>query len=97
MAGRISAISSRKSVPSWANSKQPSRRSRAPVNAPFSWPNISLSSKVSGMAEQLTATKGPLFLGDNSWRLRATSSLPVPLSPEMSTGAEVGAARSISR
>ena len=49
------------------------------------------------MAEQFTATNGPLFLGECSWRLRATSSLPVPLSPEMSTGAEVGAARSIIR
>ena len=37
----------------------PAVRSLAPVKAPFSWPNSSLSSSVSGMAAQLTATKGP--------------------------------------
>src|SRR3990172_7310880 len=31
----------------------------APVNAPFSWPNSSASSSVSGMAAQFTATNGP--------------------------------------
>jgi hypothetical protein len=31
----------------------------APVNAPFSWPNNSLSIKVSGKAAALIATKGP--------------------------------------
>ena len=93
----ISAISSRKSVPSCASSKQPWRRSSAPVNAPFSWPKISLSSSVSGIAAQLTATKGPRPRGDSSWSVRATSSLPVPLSPVMSTAAGVGAASSINR
>ena len=53
-----SPISSRKSVPPWASSNWPSRRCSAPVNAPFSWPNSSLSSSVSGMAAQLTATNG---------------------------------------
>ena len=57
--GAISAISSRKIVPSCASSKQPGRRSSAPVKAPFSWPKISLSSSVSGMAAQFTATNGP--------------------------------------
>ena len=57
--GCISAISSRSRVPPWASSKQPSRRSRAPVKAPRSWPKSSLSSRVSGIAAQLTATKGP--------------------------------------
>ena len=65
------------------------------MNAPFSCPNSSLSSSVSGIAEQFTATKGALRRGDISWRVRATSSLPVPLSPEMRTGALVGAAISI--
>jgi hypothetical protein len=58
VAGVISAISSRNSVPRSASSKQPSRRSTAPVNAPFSWPKISLSSSVSGMAAQLIGTNG---------------------------------------
>ena len=35
----------------------------APVKAPRSWPKSSLSSRVSGMAAQLTATKGPLARG----------------------------------
>ena len=34
------------------------RRDRAPVNAPFSWPKSSLSSRVAGIAAQLTATSG---------------------------------------
>ena len=41
-----------------ASSKRPSRRSAAPVNAPFSWPNSSLSSSVSGSAPTLTAMNG---------------------------------------
>ena len=57
----------------WASSKQPARRSATPVKAPFSWPKISLSKSVSGMAEQLTATKGPSPRGEWVWRLRATA------------------------
>ena len=34
-------------------------RAVAPVNAPFAWPNSSLSSSVSGMAPQFTAMNGP--------------------------------------
>ncbi len=41
-----------------ASSNRPSRRSAAPVKAPFSWPNSSLSSSVSGRAAQLTVTNG---------------------------------------
>ena len=40
-------------------SKRPSLRPAAPVKAPFSWPNSSDSSRLSGMAAQLTATNGP--------------------------------------
>jgi len=54
----ISPISSRSSVPPSASSKQPMRRSAAPVNAPRSCPKISLSIRDSGMAEQLMATNG---------------------------------------
>src|SRR5207245_8258106 len=57
-------------------------------------PEISLSSKVSGMAAQLTATNGPLRRGESSCTVRATSSLPVPLSPVMKSVASVGAATS---
>ena len=56
----ISPISSRKMVPPCACSKRPMRRACAPVNAPRSWPNNSLSSSVSGMAAQLMAMNGAL-------------------------------------
>jgi hypothetical protein len=42
-------------------------------------------------ALQLTANEGSLVRLLRSWRARATSSLPVPVSPVMMTGASVGA------
>ena len=78
-----------------ASSNRPSRRSAAPVKAPFSWPNSSLSSRVSGSAAQLTAMNGLPRRGERSWMALATSSLPVPLSPWMSTVLETGAICSI--
>jgi hypothetical protein len=39
------------------------RRWSAPVKAPRSWPNSSLSSKFSGMAAQLIAMNGALARG----------------------------------
>ncbi len=81
----MSPISSRKSVPPSASSKRPLRVATAPVNAPFSWPNSSLSSSSAGIAPQLTATKGRLRRGLASWIARATTSLPVPDSPRTST------------
>ena len=74
-----------------ASSKRPSLRLIAPVNAPFSWPNSSLSSSVSVSAPQLTLTNGPAARFERAWIARATSSLPVPLSPGMKTVASVGA------
>ena len=68
----------------------------APVNAPRVWPNSSDSSSVSVSAPQL--------IGDErrararrpcAWIARATSSLPVPLSPMISTGAAESAACAI--
>ncbi len=73
------------------------RRSAAPVNAPRSCPNISLSIKVSGMAEQLIATNGPFARGESLCSVRATISLPDPVSPVISTDAELGAAISTMR
>ncbi len=75
-----------------AFAKRPSRRANAPVNAPRSWPNSSASRMLSGMAAQLTATKGPDLRAECSWMKRASSSLPVPLSPRTRTVAEDGAA-----
>ena len=46
---------------------------------------------LSGSAAQLTATNGLPARGLLSWMARATSSLPVPLSPTMSIVAVVGA------
>ena len=43
------------------------------------------------MAAQLTATKGLSRRGLRSWIMRATSSLPVPLSPVSSTAAALSA------
>ena len=46
---------------------------------------IPLSTRSRGSAEQSCTTSGPLALFDDRWRALATSSLPVPVSPEMST------------
>ena len=47
------------------------------------------------MAAQLTATMGWRLRCDWAWMVWATSSLPVPWPPRMSTQASVGATRSI--
>ena len=59
----------------------------APVKLPRWWPKNSLSMSSVGIAPQLIATNGPSRRGPDSWIMRATSSLPVPDSPEMCTGA----------
>jgi 16S rRNA (adenine1518-N6/adenine1519-N6)-dimethyltransferase len=66
-------------VPPSANSKRPSRRWWAPVNAPRSWPKSSDSIKVSGMAAQLSSTKAP-FLPLNLWMTLAIRLLPKNLT-----------------
>ena len=87
----MSPISSRKSVPPSHCSNLPMRCDIAPVKAPFSWPKSSLSSRFSGMAAQLMARNG-LFTRVLFWKIaRATSSLPVPLSPVMRMVVCVGA------
>ena len=77
----MSPISSRKIVPPSACSNFPVFFSVAPVKAPFSWPKSSDSMSSSGMAAQLTWTKVSRALRLWAWMDRATSSLPVPLSP----------------
>ena len=57
----------------------------SPVNAPLTWPKNSLSMSMSGIPPQLTTTKGLSLRLELSWMARAISSLPVPLSPLMST------------
>src|SRR3989440_4451835 len=56
--GGMSPISSRNSVPPFACSKRPILRAVAPVKAPFSWPNSSLSISSRGIAAILIATNG---------------------------------------
>ena len=86
-----SPISSKNSVPPSACSNFPARSLTAPVNDPFMWPNSSDSISSDGMAAQFTSTIGPAARVDFSCIRRATTSLPVPFSPVMSTRASVGA------
>ena len=86
-----SPISSRNSVPPSACWNLPARLAMAPVKAPFTWPNSSLSIRFSGMAPQLMVTNGPLTRLLRRWSSRAISSLPVPVSPVMSTLMSVAA------
>ena len=73
-AGLIVPTSSSNSVPRWACSKRPWRCATAPVNAPRTWPKSSASSRVSGMALQLSAMKRCWRRGlPGGWRGR-----PVP-------------------
>ena len=60
-------------------------RRSAPVNAPFSWPNSSLSSSVSVNAAQLSLTNGAAARGDTACSRDANTSLPTPVSPSSST------------
>ena len=63
----------------------------APVNEPFSWPNSSLSIRLGGTAPQSKIIIGPLARADRSWIDCATTSLPVPVSPSITTVVAVGA------
>ena len=53
----------------------------APVKAPRTWPKSSASSSASGMALQLSATNWCARRVLLWWIARATTSLPVPVSP----------------
>ena len=76
-------------MPACAAASRPSRSRVASVNAPRTWPNSSSSISASGIAAQLTTTNGASRRGDELWIVRATSSLPVPLSPKIATVASV--------
>ena len=86
----MSPTSSSSSVPSSAAWNLPARSPVAPVNAPRVCPNSSLSSNSPGIAEQFSGTKSFSLRGDRSWIARAASSLPVPVSPVISTVLRVG-------
>ena len=73
-------------MPPEASTNLPMWRSVAPVKAPFSWPNRIDSTRLSGIAPQLTATNGFDLRSPLPWMARANSSLPTPDSPSTSTG-----------
>ena len=81
----MSPTSSRNRLPPSACSNLPVIRLSAPTKAPFSWPNSSDSTRSRGIAAILIGTKGPARRDPRSCSARATSSLPVPLSPVIST------------
>ncbi|MND83748.1 hypothetical protein D3C80_756210 [compost metagenome] len=89
----ISEISSSRMVPPSASSNLPGALAMAPVNAPFSWPNRVASSMLSGIAAQLMAMKGPAARVDCWWMYCASTSLPVPDSPEINTVESLRATR----
>ena len=97
VAGDISPISSRKKVPPRAAANNPCLSRTAPVNEPFTWPNSSDSSRLSGSAPQFSDRKGPSLRPESSWMKCAMTSFPVPDSPWMSTVLSVGATCSASR
>ncbi len=88
-----SPTSSSTSVPRFACAKNPSRALVAPVNAPRAWPKSSASASSPGMAAQLKRMRGPAARRLSAWMSEATSSLPVPVSPRMSTVMSFGAIR----
>ena len=76
-------------MPRLATSKMPRLSLVAPVNDPFTWPNSSLSSSVTDSAPQSTAKNRSCLRGLRVWMARATSSLPVPVSPMIRTVLDV--------
>ena len=81
----MSPISSRNRVPPSACSNRPRRIVAAPVKAPRSWPNNSLSNRSFGIAAVLMAMNGLAARGLCRCSANATSSLPVPDSPVIKT------------
>ncbi len=70
------------------------RSALASVKAPLTWPNSSLSNTPSPRAPALTAMNGFWARSEAACSQRATTSLPVPCSPVISTLASDGATRS---
>ena len=91
MAGEMSPISSRKIVPPSASSKRPFLSRIAPVKAPFTWPNSSLSSSDSGSAPQLTGTNSllgarPLVVDGGGHQLLARAALALDQDGHVDVG-----------
>ena len=81
-------------VPPSAARNSPVAPSVAPVNAPRLCPKSSASASSRGSAAQLKRMNGWSARGDPSTSARATSSLPVPLSPTTRTVTSRAATRS---
>ena len=77
-------------MPLWAASTRPTPSACAPVKAPRRWPKSCDRARSARSAPQFTGRKGLPARALFSWMARATSSLPVPVSPRTTTG-EVGA------
>jgi hypothetical protein len=83
-------ISSKKSVPLSASSKRPFFEYTAPVKAPLTWPKRFDSRRSCGSDPELTTMKGLSEREELVWMALATSSLPVPLSPDHEDGGARG-------
>ena len=97
-AGRAARWRSRRGTACRRRPARSGRRDRAcaSVKAPFTWPNSSLSNTPSETPPALTVTSGRAARGETACSACATSSLPVPFSPVISTLASDGPTRSIS-
>ena len=90
-----SPISSRNSVPPADVRTRPGWSVSAPVKLPRRWPNNWLSASSRVVVVQLYGRNVAAERGEPAWMARATSSLPVPLSPVMSTVSAVVCSRLI--
>ena len=86
-----SPISSRNTVPPSATARRPRFLATAPVNAPRSCPNSSLSSSSRVSAPQFTVVRRTRSRVLSRWIAVATSSFPVPVSPCINTETSGGA------
>ena len=83
-ASGISPISSRKSVPPLASAEQPGRADRAGEGAALVPEQLALDDRL-GQRAAVHRARRARRRGLEAWSARATSSLPVPLSPWIST------------
>ena len=91
-----SPISSRNRVPRSADSKAPLRvLDRAGERAPLVAEELALDQALGQRGAVERRRRVPEGLGPSRCRSRATSSLPVPLSPMISTGLGIGATRAM--
>ena len=90
----MSDTSSSSSVPPCARSSTPARRGLATESLPASTPNSSSSKRAGLSVAQLSTTNGPSARRDRLWIIRATTSLPEPAAPLISTREPVGDTRS---